>query len=104
MESYHVEVLCLRIFDGVISDYPWAVFQFFDKAVTLVKSPLSYEGGYADDYLDNDFDRKEVLRRLEAARDKALTAWHLTHDERSEHEKAIAIWRQIFGDKFPAYG
>ena len=104
MESYHIEALSLKAFDGVISDYPWVVFQFFDKAVTLVKSSLPYEGGYADDYLDNDDEREEVLNRLEAARDKARTAWYLTYDRRSEHEGAIGIWRQVFGDKFPAYG
>src|SRR6266478_9424181 len=99
MQSYHIEVLCLNIFNDVISDYSWKVFQFFDTAINLVSSSLAYEDGYADDYLDAQT-RRDVLKRLETARDKAREAWYLTFNDKSEPENAIAIWRQIFGDKF----
>ncbi len=104
MQSYHIEVLCLNIFNAAISAYSWSVFQFFDGAATLVRSRLAYEDGFADDYLADENDRKEVLDRIETARDKARTAWYLTHNGRDDHEGAIEVWRQIFGDKFPAYG
>jgi hypothetical protein len=79
MSSYHIEVLCLRIFDAPLSEYPWEIFQFFDKAATLVQSTLQYEGGRADDYLEDDDDRDEVLNRLETARDRARNAWYMTY-------------------------
>jgi hypothetical protein len=103
LESFHIEVLAIRIFAGDISDFPWAVFQFFDHAVGLTSSLLAYEGGYADDYLDS-YRRKEVIKQLETARDKARDAWYLTYNGRSQHQEAIEIWRQIFGERFPAYG
>jgi Nucleotidyltransferase domain. len=104
MTSYHIEVLCLSIFDSGLSDYSWDVFQFFDQAATLAQSPLPYEGGYADDYLDDHDSREEVLTRLETARHRAGDAWYLTYNGRNQHESAIEIWKQIFGEKFPAYG
>jgi hypothetical protein len=103
MESYHIEVLCLSIFDEDMSDYSWEVFRFFDAAVNLVSAPLAYEAGHADDYLGSE-QRREVVKRLETARDKAREAWYLTFNGRTDDEKAVEIWRQIFGDKFPVYG
>lgn len=104
MSSYHIEVLCLKIFSGVLSDYTWDVFQFFDCAATLVQSRLPYEGGYADDYLEDDDNREEVLSRIETARGRTRNAWYLTYGDRNDHEAAIGIWRQAFGNRFPAYG
>jgi len=103
LESFHIEVMVIEAFQGKLSDYSWEVFQFFDKAIKLASSSLWYEVGYADSYLNTET-RKDILDRLETARDKARDAWYLTYKDRNEHEKAIAIWRQIFGDKFPAYG
>ena len=50
LASFHIEVMAIHIFGAAVSDYPWSVFQYFDKAVQLASSPLPYEGGYADDY------------------------------------------------------
>jgi hypothetical protein len=95
--------MALQILGAVIDDYSWAVFQYFDNAATLASSALAYEGGYADDYLDWS-GRTEVVKRLETARDKARDAWYLTYNGRNKHEEAIEIWRQVFGNRFPAYG
>jgi hypothetical protein len=103
LQSFHIEVMAIKMFQGTLDDYSWQVFQYFDNAVRLASSSLWYEVGYADSYLDSET-RKDVLERLKTARDKARNAWSLTYRERNEHEKAIGIWRQIFGDKFPAYG
>jgi hypothetical protein len=104
MTSYHIEALALQIFsDDELTDYAWEVFQFFDRAITLVTSSLWYEGAYADAYLDYDT-RQEVLKRLTTARDRARSAWHKTYGTNNDVEGAVTIWRQIFGDKFPAYG
>ena len=52
LQSYHIEVMALKIFSENITDYSWAVFSYFDQAATLAAAPLAYDGGYADDYLD----------------------------------------------------
>lgn len=103
LESYHIEVMALKTFNSSITDFSWAVFQYFDNAAKLAASSLYHEGDYVDDYLDWQT-RPEVVKRLETARDKARDAWYETYNGRGNHKKAIETWRQIFGDKFPAYG
>jgi len=102
-QSYHIEVLALNIYQGNLTDMPWQAYCFFDKAISLVSSSLWYELNYVDSYLDAE-KRKELISRITAARDMSRDAWYLTYNNRGEHEKAITIWRQIFGDRFPAYG
>ncbi len=104
LQSFHVEAMALEVFNyGKLSDYSWDVYMFFDKAHDLAGSYLWHEGAFVDDYLDQKT-REEVVKRLKTARDKASDAWYLTYDDKNDHEEAIRIWRQIFGDKFPAYG
>jgi hypothetical protein len=103
LESYHIEVITLTACSGSMSDYPWAVFKWFDDAVNLVSGPLAYDGSYVDDYLIYD-GRQEVLKRLRTARDKARDAWHQTYGTNNNDRRAIEIWGQVFGSKFPTYG
>jgi hypothetical protein len=103
LQSYHIEVMAINMFQGMLSDFPWQIYQYFDKAIGLVGSSLWYELSYVDSYLDSG-KRLAALDRLKAARDKSRDAWYFTYNERNEHEKAINLWRQIFGDEFPAYG
>jgi hypothetical protein len=103
LQSYHIEAMALEIFSNTLSDMPWDVFTFFDKASGLIVSSLWYEGGYVDAYL-SDEERQEAKKRLETARDKSRDAWYKTHGNNNDHEGAIKIWSQIFGDKFPNYG
>jgi hypothetical protein len=105
MEAYHIEMLALRALQGKFTSYPWEVFSFFDKAVELSASLLWYDLSYADNYLiGRPTQRENILVRLKTARDKARSAWYATHGMNDDDEKAIGIWRQIFGDKFPSYG
>lgn len=103
LQSYHIEVLALRIFNSNLDDTPWNVFQFFDKARPLLASNLWHDIGFADDYLKW-ADRQEVLKRFDTAVAKSRSAWHMTYDKNSDYKGAIEIWKQIFGEKFPAYG
>lgn len=103
MQSYHIEVLALKILIGAYSDYSWDVYQFFKQAHELTQSSLWHDGSYADGYLDY-FKRQEVLKRLKTAEEKSLHAWAATYGARDDHKTAIGLWRQVFGDKFPAYG
>ncbi len=103
LQSYHIEVMALKIFDNYIDEYTWYIYKYFDEAVNLVQSDLWYEDGYADSYLDGE-GRREALKRLQKARDLSLDAWFLTYDGKNKHKEAIDIWQQLFGSKFPSYG
>lgn len=101
LQSYHIEVMALHAFSSELKDYPWDIFQFFDKASTLASSPLWHDVSYADAYLNWDT-RQQVVKRLETARDRARKAWYCGRED--NHKEAIRIWGQIFGHRFPAYG
>lgn len=103
LQNYHIEVLALNVFDTSLDDTPWYVFQFFDKARPLLADNIWYELGYADSYLSWS-DRQEVLKRFDTAISKSRAAWGRTYNGSEDHKGAIQIWKQIFGDKFPAYG
>jgi hypothetical protein len=102
LQSYHIEVMGLHAFSGELQDYSWDVFCFFREACSLANSSLWHDISNADAYLDAE-KRKQVVKRLETARDKARSAWSSIYGGNTDHEKAIGIWRQVFGDKFPEY-
>jgi len=103
LQSYHIEVLALRVFSGSLDNTTWQVFQFFENARKLLEAPLWHDAGLADDYLTWS-DRQEVLKRFDTATIKSRDAWYKTYDLNSDHEGAIEVWRQIFGHDFPAFG
>ena len=103
LQSYHIEALALKVFEGSLADTDWSVFQFFDKSRPLLMGSLWYDTGYVDDYLTWS-DRQEVLKRIDAAIEKTRAAWHKTYNTNNDHKGAIEIWKQVFGSKFPAFG
>ncbi|MBK9130612.1 MAG: nucleotidyltransferase [Gammaproteobacteria bacterium] len=103
LQSYHIEVLALNVFNYNLDDTPWGVFQFFDSAKPLLTNNLWHGLGWADEYLTAK-DRQEVLKRFDTAIELSRFAWHKTYGENQDHKGAIELWKQIFGDKFPAYG
>jgi hypothetical protein len=103
LQSYHIEVLALRIFDGPMNDITWDAFRFFDQAIPLLRNSIWNEWSHVDNYLSAN-DRLEVIKRLETARGVALAAWSHTYDGKFYHATAIGMWREIFGNKFPNYG
>ena len=105
LEGYHIEALALHTLTGTFDSYQWNIYRFSDLAYTLAKSLLWHDGSFVDNYLYlNPSTRAEILSRLATARDKSLSAWHATYDGNDDDKKGIEIWRQVFGDKFPAYG
>ena len=99
-----MEVIALNSLCNVFSDYSWDMFQLFSKAHDLVQAGSLYHHlSYVDEYLTYT-SRQETIKRLATARDKARRAWNLTYGSNDNHEEAVRIWRQIFGDEFPAYG
>jgi SMODS domain-containing protein len=103
LQSYHIEVLALKTLDSNLDDTAWNILQFFSKARPLLNVPLWYDRGYADDYLST-VDRWEVQKRFDTAIERSRLAWHHTYDSNNDHASAIRLWKQVFGDKFPAYG
>lgn len=103
LQSFHIEVIALKTFSYAMSDYSWDVYRYFEAALELVSAPLWHEGAYIDSYL-SDSNRQEALNRIQTAKDKSLSAWFCTYQENNNHKRAIELWRQVFGDKFPAYG
>lgn len=103
LRSYHIEVLALKVFNGNLNDTPWNVFQFFEKSRALLQTSLWHDLGWVDEYLSYT-DRNEVLKRFDIAIAKSRSAWCYTWDKNNDHKSAIEIWRQMFGERFPAYG
>lgn len=103
LTSYHIEVLAIRAINGKKSDLTWDIFQFFTEARKLLESNIYYDTGIADNYLTSN-NRQEALKRIDTAIDLSRKAWHLTYGDSDDHKRAIALWKQMFGDKFPAYG
>lgn len=103
LTSYHIEVLAIHAIKGKKSDLTWDIFQFFKEARALLESYLYFDTGFTDDYLTWE-SRQEVLKRFDTAIDLSRRAWLLTYGSGDDHEGAITLWRQIFGNKFPVYG
>ena len=102
LTGYHIEVLALSLLSGKCDQTPWEVHHFFENARKLLEAPLYYDTGFVDDYLSS-ANRSEVLKRFDTAISLSLDAWYATYGDNDDHETAIGKWRQIFGDKFPAY-
>lgn len=105
LQSYHIEVLAIKVFNnfGELNDLPWYIYQFFEKAKPLLKESLWYSVGYVDNYLTSQ-KRDELLTRIDTATNKSRDAWLATYDDNNDDKKAIGLWKQIFGSKFPKYG
>jgi len=103
LQSYHIEVMALKALTGNQDDLPWCLYQFFDSCTKLAAAPLFHDLGFSDSYLGAG-DRYEAVKRLTAATIKARDAWYETYGGRNKPAAAIEHWKQLFGDKYPAYG
>jgi len=104
--SFHLEVLVLQILNGVkISDFPSGVRFFFDKGRKYIKTKNPDPAGYNEDvgnYINTNEKIDEAVSRFESAYNRALKAEN--NGAKGYIQEAITIWKQIFGDYFPAYG
>lgn len=103
LTSYHIEVLALHVFNGRLDSVPWHVHEFFHEARRLLAGPLWYDTGYVDDYLGR-ADRLRALAQVDLAIGKSRDAWFRAYAPNDDHRGAIEAWRQLFGNRFPAYG
>jgi Second Messenger Oligonucleotide or Dinucleotide Synthetase domain len=104
--SFHLEVLALSSVDGVaISDMPSGVRFVLDKGRDLVAKKNPDPAGYSEDvgfYIDSPEKIAEAVGKFEAGYSLAVRAEAASSAARTAD--AIAIWRTLFGDYFPAYG
>lgn len=103
LQSYHIEVLALKVLTSDLSNLSLSLYLFFNEARALLTAPLWHDKGYVDNYLGAG-DRCEILKRFDTAIGIALDAWHLTYPPNSDHQAAIGRWKQLFGGQFPSYG
>jgi len=105
-QSFHLEVIALQILSGVtISDFPSGVRFYFDKARDYVTKKNPDPAGYHDDvgkYLNTKAKMEAAVSRFQTAYNRAIKAEGFAAE--GKIESAVAEWRKIFGDRFPAYG
>ncbi|MBZ6229359.1 nucleotidyltransferase domain-containing protein [Streptomyces olivaceus] len=102
IQSYHVEVIALKMQGVDWDDTGYAVYQWFQQAETSMQW-LWHEGKDVSEYLSLERALK-VKSQVADARNKSLSAWYQTYGERDNHREAIRIWRSVFGNNFPTYG
>lgn len=105
MGSYLLETILLNYYStrGDCSAYAYLELEgIFNHLASVVYSQVSDAKGFIDDLNDlTDDERQKISTKAFADRDRAREARAL---EQSDPEKAIKLWRDIFGDAFPAYG
>jgi hypothetical protein len=102
-QSFHIEQVALQTtstHDGPVweqSAWPWAIHMFFEKAIELTGPSTTISAAYELE------EWKQIRARLDRAKQLSLDAWYAIHTK-NDVEKAVARYRILFGDKFPAYG
>ncbi|MFO0807543.1 MAG: CBASS oligonucleotide cyclase [Gemmataceae bacterium] len=106
LRSFHLEALALDIFRNLpITEYWTAAHDFFRSAQSMfayTTDPAGY-GGILASYLGDYAKQQEVRDRLQAAEARAQEAISLDLYY-GKPDQAIAKWRIVFGDAFPAFG
>ncbi len=103
--SFHLEVLAWQVLNGVtISDYPSGVRYYFDKCRSYIKQTNPDPAGYGGDvgYYLNSSNIDSAVSRFTTAYNRAIKAEE--YAAAGKTAEAIAEWRKVFGDRFPAYG
>ena len=103
--SFHLEAIIRDVFlYQRISSFSQATLYLFENAYNhvYVSDPSGYGGSLAS-YLSNDTTRfMDIYTKFSTNKDRASEAINLEGSYRID--QAIAKWRMIFGDYFPAYG
>jgi hypothetical protein len=104
--SFHLEVLALSIYNNVtISNY-WSGTRFFlDKARALIPVQVLDPAGYGDDvgrYIGGQTAIDEAVGKIQSDYERAVKAEQ--YAGQSDIVNALAMWKVVFGDPFPAWG
>lgn len=99
LQSYHIEVIALKV-AATWDDHSWPLYRWFEAA----KGNMGFcwhAGADVSAYLS--YDRAQrASNQLGMASSLAQSAWYSAY--KGEHKQAIALWRSVFGQKFPTYG
>lgn len=103
LQSYHIEVLALQSLSPTFTNYAWELYLFFDEAVksierTISGAPNFYKTSFIDTYLNN-FEKYEILKRLQTAKDKACQAWY-SEIKLNDFSYSKKLWNQVFNRGF----
>ncbi|HAM02642.1 MAG TPA: hypothetical protein DCQ30_10540 [Acidimicrobiaceae bacterium] len=100
-KSFHLEVMAANTFSSLGSNSRETCQAFFKHANISASDPAF--GGALDDYMGwLSTRRANAKQAMEAAETHAAKA--LRAEATGDHKTAIAQWRIVFGDEFPAYG
>ncbi|WP_316169006.1 MULTISPECIES: hypothetical protein [unclassified Bradyrhizobium] len=106
LRSFHLEVLALEVFDNIrIDDFPSGIRFFFDKARAKVAGQNFDPAGFGDDigrYINTPQKLQEIQTRLENGFRQAVEAEN--YASKGNVPSAVAQWRKIMPNHFPAYG
>ncbi|MGE3796397.1 MAG: CBASS oligonucleotide cyclase [Thermomicrobiales bacterium] len=105
IRSFYLELLTARVLSGVvISDFPSGCRYVFDKGREQVKFLIPDPTGLGSDVrgLAGDTKLQEAIKRFEEAYQQAAQAEYFASQYRLAD--SIGVWRQLFGQYFPAYG
>jgi hypothetical protein len=104
--SFHLEVLGTNIFTGLtISDFPSGALTYFNNGILKIDQRCPDPAGFDDDlgtYLNSAEKKLHAKRLFEKAMNHAQEA--ILYDGKGKPDLAIAEWKHIFGNYFPAYG
>lgn len=100
IKSLVMEVLALK-FMPTDADRPHALSQFFTSAAYYIEEGYKVEdpAGICG-AIQSDLDYAAFEGLLQVAAELAGKA--VAAQDRNNHDQAIAVWRELFGDKFPA--
>lgn len=99
LQSYHLEVIALKLATSW-TDHSWPLYQWFQSAQSQTHY-CWHAGQDITEYLTWE-QAESINAQLKAAETAANTAWYKSYTD--DHAAAIAAWKSIFGQKFPAYG
>jgi hypothetical protein len=104
--SFHLEVLALAIYNNVTITNYWSGMRFFlDKGRALIPVINPDPAGFGDDigrYITGPTQIGEAVGKFQTDYERAVKAEQ--YADNNDVVKAVAMWKVVFGDPFPAWG
>ncbi len=108
LRGFFLEMWDLDIFQYAdLPSYPDGIYRFFDRGIAWIDNNFSVyaPGSYVnlmDTFLGSPTRRSTTRSRFVSARDLAAKA--IEANDQGDNAAAIAYWKRLFGEAFPAYG
>ena len=95
-EETQYDELFLGVLEGIVNNYAWAI--------TLGKVPRIADPGVPSNSVTNGITFPAFEGFYNKAKDHAEIGRNAQEKEEEDPDKALEMWRQIFGPRFPAHG